>query len=72
MRSIGVAERALALMVQRSLERETFGSLVAQKGLIQDWIAESRIEIDMEANAATMLGQMLHREPQPPRAGRSD
>jgi acyl-CoA dehydrogenase len=47
MRSIGVAERALTLMVQRSLERETFGSLVAQKGLVQDWIAESRIELDM-------------------------
>ena len=47
MRSIGVAERALGLMVDRALQRETFGSLVAQKGLIQDWIAESRIEIDM-------------------------
>jgi acyl-CoA dehydrogenase len=47
MRSIGVAERALELMIKRSLERETFGSLVAQKGLVQDWIAESRIEIDM-------------------------
>ncbi len=47
MRSIGVAERALGLMVDRALERSTFGTLVAQKGLIQDWIAESRIEIDM-------------------------
>ena len=47
MRSIGVAERALGLMVDRALERTTFGTLVAQKGLIQDWIAESRIEIDM-------------------------
>jgi len=47
MRTIGVAERALQLMIERSLQRETFGSLVAQKGLIQDWIAESRIEIDM-------------------------
>jgi acyl-CoA dehydrogenase len=47
MRSIGVAERALECMIKRSLERSTFGSLVAQKGLIQDWIAESRIEIDM-------------------------
>jgi acyl-CoA dehydrogenase len=47
MRTIGVAERALGLMVTRSLQRSTFGSLVAQKGLIQDWIAESRIEIDM-------------------------
>ena len=34
-------------MVKRSLERTTFGTLVAQKGLVQDWIAESRIEIDM-------------------------
>ena len=47
MRSIGVAERALGLMVTRSLERATFGSSLAHKGLIQDWIAESRIEIDM-------------------------
>jgi acyl-CoA dehydrogenase len=47
MRTIGVAERALEYMVKRSLERTTFGSLVAHKGLIQDWIAESRIDIDM-------------------------
>jgi acyl-CoA dehydrogenase len=47
MRSIGVAERALELMVIRSLERSTFGSSLAHKGVIQDWIAESRIEIDM-------------------------
>ncbi len=47
MRAIGVAERALEFMIRRSLERTTFGTLVAQKGLVQDWIAESRIEIDM-------------------------
>lgn len=47
MRSIGVAERALELMVTRSLERHAFGSSLAHKGLVQDWIAESRIEIDM-------------------------
>jgi len=47
MRSIGVAERALELMVTRALERKTFGSSLAHKGVIQDWIAESRIEIDM-------------------------
>ena len=47
MRSIGVAERALELMVTRSLERTTFGTSLAHKGLIQDWIAESRIDIDM-------------------------
>jgi acyl-CoA dehydrogenase len=47
MRSLGVAERALELLVVRSLERRTFGTSLAHKGLIQDWIAESRIEIDM-------------------------
>ena len=47
MRTIGVAEKALEYMVKRSLARRTFGTLVAEKGLIQDWIAESRIEIDM-------------------------
>jgi acyl-CoA dehydrogenase len=47
MRTIGVAERALGIMVERALQRETFGSSVAHKGLIQDWIAESRIDIDM-------------------------
>jgi acyl-CoA dehydrogenase len=47
MRALGVAERALEIMVKRSLERSTFGSSLAHKGLIQDWIAESRIEIDM-------------------------
>jgi acyl-CoA dehydrogenase len=47
MRALGVAERALEYLVRRSLERTTFGTLVAHKGIIQDWIAEARIEIDM-------------------------
>jgi acyl-CoA dehydrogenase len=46
MRSIGVAEVGLELMVKRALHRTTFGKLVAQQGLIQHWIAQSRIEID--------------------------
>jgi acyl-CoA dehydrogenase len=46
MRSIGVAERALELMVKRSVARETFGRMVAQHGVVQDQIARSRIEID--------------------------
>ena len=47
MRAIGVAERALELMVARSLQRSTFGTSLAHKGKIQHWIAESRINIDM-------------------------
>jgi acyl-CoA dehydrogenase len=47
MRAIGAAERALDLMCRRAQERETFGAPVATRGQIQDWIAESRIEIEM-------------------------
>src|SRR3712207_5097868 len=47
MRTIGAAERALELMCRRATERETFGQPVAARGNVQDWIAESRIEIEM-------------------------
>ena len=47
MRSIGMAERALDLMCQRALARTTFGKPVAENANIQDWIAESRIELEM-------------------------
>lgn len=46
MRMIGAAERALELMVQRSLAREPFGKPLADQGLIRQWIAQSRIAID--------------------------
>ncbi|HUY18664.1 MAG TPA: acyl-CoA dehydrogenase family protein [Candidatus Binataceae bacterium] len=46
MRSIGVAERALELACKRANSRFTHGSLLADKANIQEWIAESRIEID--------------------------
>ena len=47
MRAIGAAERALEAMCARAVARETFGAPVATRGNIQDWIAESRIEIEM-------------------------
>jgi acyl-CoA dehydrogenase len=47
MRAIGAAERALELMCRRANERVTFGAPVATRGNVQDWIAESRIEIEM-------------------------
>jgi acyl-CoA dehydrogenase len=47
MRTIGAAERALELMCRRAGERETFGAPVATRGQVQDWIAESRIDIEM-------------------------
>lgn len=46
MRSIGLAERALELMVRRSAERVTFGKPLARQGVVQDWIAESRVRLE--------------------------
>jgi acyl-CoA dehydrogenase len=47
MRAIGAAERALELMCRRARSRVTFGSPVAERSNIQDWIAEARIDIEM-------------------------
>jgi acyl-CoA dehydrogenase len=47
MRALGAAERALEAMCRRAIARVTFGQPVAMRGNIQDWIAESRIEIEM-------------------------
>jgi acyl-CoA dehydrogenase len=46
MRSIGMAELALELMVERCQERKAFGKYLHQYANIGDWIAESRIEIE--------------------------
>src|SRR6202047_5072041 len=46
MRNIGVAERALELMCKRANIRFTHGSYLADKANVQQWIADSRIEID--------------------------
>ena len=46
MRAIGMAERALKLMIQRVENRETFGSKISEQGVVQNWIAKSRIKIE--------------------------
>ncbi|MFF4599467.1 acyl-CoA dehydrogenase family protein [Amycolatopsis sp. NPDC001319] len=48
MRAIGMAERALELMCRRTLSRETFGKPIAESGVVQDWIAESRVRIEQQ------------------------
>jgi acyl-CoA dehydrogenase len=46
MRTIGQCELALRLMCERALERKTFGKHLADFANVQDWIAQSRVEID--------------------------
>jgi len=46
MRAIGMAERALSLMISRANSRSTFGKELIQQGVIQEWIAKARIDIE--------------------------
>ncbi|OOG45017.1 acyl-CoA dehydrogenase family protein [Polaromonas sp. A23] len=46
MRTIGQCELALELATERTLERHAFGKYLADFSNVQEWIAESRIEID--------------------------
>jgi acyl-CoA dehydrogenase len=62
MRAIGMAERALDLMVTRSMSRHAFGKELARQGVIQTWIAESRIAIEqarlLTLKAAWMIDEV--------------
>ena len=61
MRAIGQCELALALAAERTLERQAFGKHLCEFSNVQDWIAESRIEIDqarlLVLRAAWLLDQ---------------
>jgi acyl-CoA dehydrogenase len=46
MRSIGVAERAIATMCERAESRVAFGKPLSEQGVIRDWIAESRVKLE--------------------------
>jgi acyl-CoA dehydrogenase len=46
MRLIGIAERALELMIHRTNERIAFGKKLSEMQTVRSWIAESRIEIE--------------------------
>ena len=46
MRAIGMAERALDLMIRRASERVAFGKPIAAQGVFQERVAESRMAID--------------------------
>ena len=46
MRALGMGERALALMTDRANERVAFGRTLGEQGVIREWIAEARIELE--------------------------
>mgnify|MGYP003620238924 CR=1 FL=1 len=46
MRAIGVAERALEAMCRRVTTRTAFGKPLSDQGVIQEWIADSRMDIE--------------------------
>ncbi|XP_052207246.1 probable acyl-CoA dehydrogenase IBR3 isoform X2 [Diospyros lotus] len=46
MRLVGAAERGMQIMVQRALQRRTFGKLIAEHGSFQSDIAKCRIELE--------------------------
>ena len=46
MRLIGLAERSLEMMKERAKKRVAFGKPLAEQGVIRNWIAEARNEIE--------------------------
>jgi len=46
MRLIGMAERAIELMCQRALQREAFGKSLAEQGVVREWIADARVQVE--------------------------
>ncbi|MGH3874610.1 MAG: acyl-CoA dehydrogenase family protein [Pseudonocardiaceae bacterium] len=46
MRLIGMAERAISLMVQRARSRRAFGGPLADQGVVREQIALSRLEVE--------------------------
>jgi acyl-CoA dehydrogenase len=61
MRLIGVAERAIELMCERVKEREAFGKPLAEQGVIMEWIADSRIEIEQARLLSLKTAHMMDR-----------
>ncbi len=63
MRWLGVAQRSFELMCRHVVDREAFGTKLADKQTIQNWIADSKAEIDaarlMTLHAAWKMDQKL-------------
>jgi acyl-CoA dehydrogenase len=59
MRLIGVAERTLELMCERVKAREAFGKPLAEQGVIMEWIADSRMEIEQSRLLTLKAAHMM-------------
>lgn len=66
MRLIGATERALEDLCKRVQERIAFGKKIADQGVVQEWIADSRIEIEqarlLTLKAAYMMDTVGNKE----------
>ncbi|PRS32806.1 acyl-CoA dehydrogenase [Bacillus sp. RJGP41] len=66
MRLIGAAERALKELCKRIQERVAFGKTLARQGVIMEWVADSRIEIEqarlLTLKAAYMMDTVGNKE----------
>ncbi|MFE9689282.1 acyl-CoA dehydrogenase family protein [Micromonospora sp. NPDC005806] len=61
MRAIGLAERALSLMVRRAASRVAFGQELARQGVVQQQIAESRMAIEQARLLTLKAAWMIDR-----------
>jgi acyl-CoA dehydrogenase len=66
MRVIGMAARALDLMCGRVSSRTAFGRVLAEQGVVQEWIAESYIRLEqarlLVLKTASMMDRVGNRE----------
>jgi acyl-CoA dehydrogenase len=61
MRAVGLAERALSLMVHRATTRVAFGRPLAEQGVVQQQIAESRMAIEQARLLTLKAAWMIDR-----------
>lgn len=71
MRTVGQCELALELACDRALERRSFGRVLADQANVQDWIAQSRVEID-QARLLVLRAAWSLDQAQPPERLRAD